>query len=167
RERRRRESRAPKCKEAGPRKEPAPKKSPRRPSTLLVASIRLEVTHLVEPAFFLLLRFAGHPLPLLDQLADLLSALVADLRVELGTSRGADRLAALLADLLVELVPPLGLDRLAALAADLLVERPAALLGDLHAALAPGLCNGHPALLLVCHPCLRWLEGTPLPAPFG
>src|SRR5205823_2156456 len=73
-----------------------PQEFPRRLPTLLVSSIRLEVTHLVEPAFFLLLRFAGHPLPLFDQLADLLSALVADLRIELGTARGADRLAALL-----------------------------------------------------------------------
>src|SRR5207248_5594440 len=123
--------------------------------------------HLVEPAFFLLLRFAGHPLSLLDQLADLLSALVADLRIELGTTRRANRFSALLADLLVELVSPLCLDRLAALAADLLVERPAALLRHLHAALAAGFRHGHATLLLVCHPCLRWLEGTPLPAPFG
>src|SRR5205085_10555980 len=90
-------------------------------------------------------------LPLLDQLADLLAALVTNLRVELGTTAGAHALSALLADLLVELVPALRLDGLAALLADLLVEGPAALLRDLHASLAPCLGNRHPALLLVRH----------------
>src|SRR5207248_2307543 len=112
----------------------------------------LQVAHLVQAALFLLRSsLPRHPLPLLDQLTDLLPALVADLRVELGPSRCAHRLSALLADLLVELVPALRLDRLAALAADLLVEGPAAFLGDFHAALAPGFRNGHPALLLLRH----------------
>src|ERR1700682_2388766 len=96
---------------------------------LLFATATLEVPHLVEPAF-LLGRLSGHPLPLLDELADLLPALVADLRVELGAARRTDRLATLLADLLVELVPALRLDRLTAFAADLLVECACALLGD-------------------------------------
>src|SRR2546430_16575106 len=61
-------------------------------------------------------------LPLLDQLADLLAALVTNLRVELGTAARAHALSALLADLLVELVPAFRLDGLSALLADLLVE---------------------------------------------
>src|SRR5207302_6563277 len=94
------------------------------PSLLFVAA--RQIPHLVQPALFLLrCRFAGQPFPLLDQLADLLATLVADLRVELGPSRRAHALSSLLADLLVELVPALRLDRLAAFAADLLVERPA------------------------------------------
>src|SRR5438445_1688664 len=117
---------------------------------VFVAPASLEVTHLVQPAAFLpLRRFARHPLALLDQLADLLSALVTDLGIELRTTGGPDRLAALLADLLVELVPALRLDGLAALAADLLIERAAALLGHLHSALAARLGNRHSALLVV------------------
>src|SRR5207237_24753 len=111
-------------------------------SSVFVASATLEIPHLVQAAF-LLRSLARHPLPLLDQLADLLSALVTDLGVELRTARGTDGLAALLADLLVELVPALRLHRLAALAADLLVERTAALLGDFYAAFASGLGHGH------------------------
>src|SRR5438270_14059290 len=95
----------------------------------LLFSAALEVPHLVQPRLLLLRRVRpGEPLALLDQLADLLATLVADLRVELGTSRRAHALSALLANLLVELVPALCLDRLAALPADLLVKRPAALL---------------------------------------
>src|SRR5207248_9604072 len=90
-------------------------------------------------------------LPLLDQLADLLAALVTDLRVELGTTARAHALSALLADLLVELVPALRLDGLPALLADLLVEGAAALLRDLHASLASSFGYRHPALLLVRH----------------
>src|SRR5207248_591696 len=90
-------------------------------------------------------------LPLLDQFADLLAALVTDLRVELGTTAGAHALSALLADLLVELVPALRLDGLPALLADLLVEGAAALLRDLHASLASSFGYRHPALLLVRH----------------
>src|SRR5258708_19015602 len=122
------------------------------PAALSFAAALGQVAQLVQHGLLRLEgRFLRHPLALLDQLADLLAALMADLRVELGTARGTDGLAALLADLLVELMPTLGLDRLAALAADLLVERPAPLLGHLHSAPAPGFCNGHPALLLVCH----------------
>src|SRR5205085_7062736 len=117
---------------------------------------------------FLRLRGAGagaaQPLALLDELADLLATLVADLRVELGTAAGAHALSALLSDLLVELVPALRLDRLAAFLADLLVEGASALLRDLHTPLAPRFGNRHPALLLVRHSCLRWLEGSPLPS---
>src|SRR5205085_2248102 len=118
---------------------------------LLAATAAFQVPHLVQPAFLLLRSLAGHPLPLLDQLADLLPALVTDLGVELRTARGTDGLAALLADLLVELVPALRLHRLAALAADLFVERTAALLGDFYAAFASGLGHGHSALLLLRH----------------
>src|SRR6266478_5008564 len=64
---------------------------------VFVAPASLEVAHLVQPGAFLpLLRFARHPLALLDQLADLLSALVTDLGIELRTARGPDRLTALL-----------------------------------------------------------------------
>src|SRR6202162_776807 len=145
---------------AGTRPVRAPEGSAR---LLVVATAALEIAHLVQPAFPFL-RFADHPLPLLDQLADLLPALVPDLRVELRTARGTDGLAALLADLLVELVPALRLDGLTALATNLLVERAAALPGDFHAALSPGLCNGHSALLLLRHfPCLRWFGRNPPP----
>src|SRR5437899_1998136 len=116
---------------------------------VFVAPASLQVTHLVQAAFLFRGGFAGHPLPLLDQLADLLSALVTDLGIELRTTGGPDRLAALLADLLVELVPALRLDGLAALAADLFIERAAALLGHLHSALAARLGNRHSALLVV------------------
>src|SRR5437899_9943545 len=116
---------------------------------VFVAPASLQVTHLVQAAFFFRGGFAGHPLPLLDQLADLLSALVTDLGIELRPARGTDGLAALLADLLVELVPALRLHRLAALASDLLVERTAALLGDFYAAFASSLAHGHSALLLL------------------
>src|SRR5438309_125972 len=112
---------------------------------VFVAPASLQVTHLVQAAFFFRGGFAGHPLPLLDQLADLLSALVTDLGIELRTTGGPDRLAALLADLLVELVPALRLDGLAALAADLFIERAAALLGHLHSALAARLGDRHAA----------------------
>src|SRR5262249_745156 len=131
---------------------------------LLLAAAALQVPHLVQP-LFAPGRLAGQPLSLLDQLADLLPALVADLRVELGAPRRADALAALLADLLVELVPAPRLDPLAPRASDLLVEGPSALLGDLHAALASGFCDRHPALLVLRHPCLRWLEGPPSRPP--
>src|SRR3989441_4558569 len=117
-------------------------------ASVFVAPATFQVPHLVQPAF-LLLGFASHPFALLDQLADLLPALVTDLGVELRTACGPDRLAALLADLLVELVPALRLDGLAALAADLLIERAAALLGHLHSALAARLGNRHSALLVV------------------
>src|SRR5438105_6046201 len=119
-------------------------------ASVFVAPATFQVPHLVQPAF-LLLGFASHPLALLDQLADLLPALVTDLGVELRTACGPDRLAALLADLLVELVPALRLDGLAALAADLLVERAAALLGDLHSALAARLGYRHSTLLVLRH----------------
>src|SRR5262249_19639648 len=137
-------------------REPKRERARERLFGLLLAPAALQVPHPVQP---LLApgRLAGQPLSLLDQLADLLPALVADLRVELGAPRRADALAALLADLLVELVPALRLDRLAPLASDLLVEGPSALLGDLHAALASGFCDRHPALLVLRHPCLRWL----------
>src|SRR5215208_1170012 len=85
-------------------------------------------------------------LPLLDQLADLVSALAADLLVERGAALGLDGLAALLPDLLVEARAALGLHRLAALAADLLVELPPARLADADAALAAGLRDRHCAL---------------------
>src|SRR5262245_45033089 len=55
----------------------------------------------------------------LDQLADLLPALVADLLVELVPALVAHGLAALAADLLVELVPALVADLLTTLAARL------------------------------------------------
>src|SRR3989475_5286783 len=119
-------------------------------ASVFVAPATFQVPHLVQPAF-LLLGFASHPFALLDQLADLLPALVTDLGVELRTACGPDRLAALLADLLVELVPALRLDGLAALASDLLVEGAAPLLRDLHAALAPRLGNSHSALLPLRH----------------
>src|SRR5438445_8702929 len=93
---------------------------------VFVAPASLQVTHLVQAAFLFRGGFAGHPLPLLDELADLLSPLVTDLGIELRTTGGPDRLAALLADLLVELVPALRLDGLAALVADLLIECPSA-----------------------------------------
>src|SRR3989475_632835 len=119
-------------------------------ASVFVAPATFRVPHLVQPAF-LLLGFASHPLALLDQLADLLPALVTDLGVELRTACGPDRLAALLADLLVELVPALRLDGLAALAADLLAELAAALLGDLHSALAARLAYRHSTLLVLRH----------------
>src|SRR2546426_1004311 len=130
---------------------PSPASGTRRSrASVFVAPATFQVPHLVQPAF-LLLGFASHPFALLDQLADLLPALVTDLGVELRTACGPDRLAALLADLLVELVPALRLDGLAALASDLLVERAAALLGDLHSALAPRLGYRHSALLVLRH----------------
>src|SRR6266498_2770792 len=119
-------------------------------------------------------------LALLDELADLvpalaadllvegraplrldgLAALLPDLLVEAGAALGLDGVAALLADLLVELAAPLGLHGLAALLADLLVELAAPRLADPHAALATGLRDRHrplaTALLLVSHgspPC--------------
>src|SRR5207245_6840509 len=104
-----------------------------------------------QAAFLPVGALACHPLPLLDQLADLLPALVTDLGVELRTARGTDGLAALLADLLVDLVPALRLHRLAALASDLLVERTAALLGDFCAAFAAILGPRHSPLLLPPH----------------
>src|SRR6266542_3119818 len=94
-------------------------------------------------------------LPLLDELADLVSALAADLLVEGRPALRLDRLAALLPDLLVEAGAPLRLDRVAALLPDLLVELPAALgldrlaplLADLLVELpAARLANADPAL---------------------
>src|SRR5437879_530390 len=111
---------------------------------------------------------ATQPLPLLDQLADLLATLVTNLRVELGTAAGAHALSALLADLLVELVPALRFDGLSALLADLLVEGASALLRDFHASLATRFGNRHPALLLVRHllpPVVR--KDPPSPPPSG
>src|SRR3989442_12779298 len=128
-------------------------------ASVFVAPATFRVPHLVQPAF-LLLGFASHPLALLDQLADLLPALVTDLGVELRTACGPDRLAALLADLLVELVPALRLDGLAALLADLLVERPAPLrLHRLAALAADLLVEGMPVFvahrLAALAACLR------------
>src|SRR2546422_45534 len=128
-------------------------------ASVFVAPATFQVPHLVQPAF-LLLGFASHPFALLDQLADLLPALVTDLGVELRTACGPDRLAALLADLLVEAGAPLRLDRVAALLADLLVERPAPLrLHRLAALAADLLVEGMPVFvahrLAALAACLR------------
>src|SRR5437588_11584729 len=95
--------------------------------------------------------FAAILLPLLlalarlDQLTDLLSALVADL--------------------LVELVPTLIAHRLSAFAADLLVKLVPALITHLLSALPTGLAAGHrPAPLLLSH---RPLPFSPTPAHAG
>src|SRR6266542_750080 len=101
-------------------------------------------------------------LPLLDELADLVSALAADLLVEGRPALRLDRLAALLPDLLVEAGAPLRLDRVAALLPDLLVELPAARLANADPALAARLRDRHralaAALLLLSH-------GSPPRAP--
>src|SRR5205085_11777090 len=122
----------PKHEEAGPSRAPASVRNPRKPvktaawaltafrrqRLLVLATTALQVPHLVQPAFLFRSSLAGHPLPLFDQLAHLLAALVTDLGVELRAASGTDGLAALLANLLVELVPALRLHRLAALASD-------------------------------------------------
>src|SRR5690606_39599039 len=87
-------------------------------------------------------------LSLLDQLADALPALVADLLVEFVTALARDLLAAHAADLLVELVTALTGDLLAALLADLLVELVSSLAGDLLATHATGLLYGQLFLVL-------------------
>src|SRR5712691_6077009 len=97
---------------------------PPRPMASLLLGL-LQVPQLVQLLFLL----ADHALALLDQLAHLLPALVADLRVEGGPARSAHGLSAL--------------------SADLLVEGPAALLRDFHAAFAAGLCHGHATLLRI------------------
>src|SRR5205807_6777813 len=129
----------------------------RRPWLLAAARIHARAARR-RPSFALPFAFLGllrgraaQTLALLDQLADLLATLVADLRVELGTAAGAHALSALLADLLVELVPALRFDGLSTLLADLLVEGASALLRDLHASFATRFGNRHPALLLVRH----------------
>src|SRR2546422_847201 len=134
-------------------------------ASVFVAPATFQVPHLVQPAF-LLLGFASHPFALLDQLADLLPALVTDLGVELRTACGPDRLAALLADLLVEAGAPLRLDRVAALLADLLVERPAPLrLHRLAALAADLLVEGMPVFvahrLAALAACLRHARAGP------
>src|SRR5439155_1736870 len=124
---------------------------------VFVAPASLEVTHLVQPAAFLpLRRFARHPLALLDQLADLLSALVTDLGIELRTARGPHRLTALLADLLVELDAPLVANAFAALAAGF---------GDRHAAFSVAAGLDHLVFLSRSHSCAG--SGTTSPPGAG
>src|SRR5512138_3462476 len=117
---------------------------PRAPSSVLATLVAVAGPGLL-----------GSLLPLLDQLADLVPTLAADLLVEGRAALGLDGLAALLADLLVEARPALGLDGVAALLADLLVELAAALglhglsalLADLLVELAAaGLADAHAAL---------------------
>src|SRR5690606_480230 len=86
------------------------------------------------------------PLAPLDQLADPLPALVADLGVEARALLAGDGLAALAADLLIEGVAALARHGPAALAADLLVEVVTVALGD------------DPAALLAAQPA-RLLDG--------
>src|SRR5262249_43415967 len=82
-----------------------------------------------------LLRCASGALAFLDQLLDLLTALAADLLVEVGAASCLHAVSALFADLLVEFGSALGFDRLAPLPTDFLVKRTAAL-----------RFNGRPAL---------------------
>src|SRR5438132_1422553 len=117
-----------------PRGEARLREDPRkRRASVFVAPATFQVPHLVQPAF-LLLGFASHPLALLDELADLLPALVTDLLVE--------RRAILVPDGLTALSPP----ELTTLAADLLVELDAPLVADALAALAAGFGDRHAAL---------------------
>src|SRR5512138_1905370 len=117
---------------------------PRAPSSVLATLVAVAGPGLL-----------GSLLPLLDQLADLVPTLAADLLVERRAALGLDGLAALLADLLVEARAALGLDGVAALLADLLVELAAAGLADADAPLATGLRDRHralaAALLLLSH----------------
>src|SRR5207249_1261497 len=112
--------------------------------------------------------FGRRLLAFLDQRADPVPALLADLLVEWRPALRLDRfaalladrlvegraalcldgVAALLADLLVERAAALRLHRLAALAADLLVEGVPVLVADGLAALAACLAHAHRALLL-------------------
>src|SRR5437667_368111 len=100
---------------------------------VFVAPASLQVTHLVQAAFLFRGGFAGHPLPLLDELADFLAALAPDLLVE--------GRAILVADGLTALSPP----ELTTLAADLLVELDAPLVANAFAALAAGFGDRHAA----------------------
>src|SRR5262249_41507256 len=149
-------------------------------------SVAASLDHAISPAALLLRRLVRHHfatrrrrpvflfrlgrrlLAFLDQRADPVPALLADLLVERRPAFGLHRLAALLADLLVEAGAALGLHGVAALLADLLVERPAALrldrlaalaadlfvtrvpvlVANCLAALAAGLAHAHRALLL-------------------